>query len=380
MDDTGTLEEAYERLHRTGPEFEGWLSNHGPMAVEAMVRHGYGRDVHRWLDGYVARLDELPRGTSPVGEQEWREALGDARRLGDWLAFFDREVRERPWRDVLETWWPRLLPGIAAGATHGVIRTGHAVHALLEKTGEGRHAQTGEGRHAQTGEGRHAQAGESRLAEDEADESRLAELGQALGYWAARWQPVAAFGAPSGTAGPERALAGVPRVPDQSKGINHRLAQLAELDGWGASVAALEPAADPEQARARLAALADAATLRYVTHAHGNAVMLVHTATAPTAVLRALPALPREMWGASLNAAWAAGAAVTAAYAPAEPVERKELPDGPASAEEVFELAVRHGDEHVIKLADTALDVHHRTGDPGALAAVTRAAALIAPA
>ncbi|MGW3342850.1 questin oxidase family protein [Nonomuraea rubra] len=345
MNDTGTLEEAYERLHRTGPEFDGWLSNHGPMAVEAMVRHGYDRDVHRWLDGYVARLDELPRGTSPLDAGDWREALGDPRRLGDWLAFFDRELRERPWRAVLERWWPRLLPGIAAGATHGVIRTGHAVHALLQLQ----------------------------------DATRLAELGQALGYWAARWQPIAAFDAPSGTAGPERAFAGVPRVPDQSQGINHRLGQLAEVPGWAASVAALRPAADSEQALARLAELADAATLRYLTHAHGNPVMLVHAATAPTAVLRTLPALPPDLWVAGLNAAWAAGAAVTAAYAPAEPVPAGRDLAGPGPAEEVFELAVRHGDEHVIKLADTALDVHRRTGDPDALAAVVRATTLISP-
>src|SRR5487761_1199512 len=27
----GTLDEAYERLHATGPEFDGFLSNQGPM-------------------------------------------------------------------------------------------------------------------------------------------------------------------------------------------------------------------------------------------------------------------------------------------------------------------------------------------------------------
>ena len=47
----GTLDEAYERLHVTGPEFEGYLSNHGPMVVEAMVRGGHGDlgpvDIHR---------------------------------------------------------------------------------------------------------------------------------------------------------------------------------------------------------------------------------------------------------------------------------------------------------------------------------------------
>ncbi|MGI5226845.1 questin oxidase family protein [Actinoallomurus sp. CA-142502] len=196
MNIDGTLDEAYERLHRTGPEFEGRLSNHGPMAVESMVRRGHARQVHRRLDRYVRRLDELPRGASPVTADGWRAALGDPHRLGDWLAFFEREVTERPRRTVLETWWPRLLPGIAAGATHGVIRTGHAVHALL----------------------------------DHEDGPRLAELGQALGYWAARWQQVPSA-VPSGTAGPASALAAVPRVPDQKAGINHRLGQLADLTG-----------------------------------------------------------------------------------------------------------------------------------------------------
>lgn len=342
MDNEGALDEAYERLHRTGPEFEGWLTNHGPMAVESLVRHGHGRVVHRWLDGYVGRLEEMPGGTAPIDAVEWREALGDARRLGDWLAYFDREVRERPWREVLTTWWPRLLPGIAAGATHGVIRTGHAVHTLLHS---------------------------------EASRPRVAELGQALGYWAARWQPVPAI-APSGTARPEDALAAVPRVPDQSQGIRYRLGQLAGLPGWAP---ALPPAESAEQARLRLAELADAAALRYLTHGHGSGVMLVHTATAPTAVLRALPALPSTMWTGSLDAAWAATAAVTAAYAPAEPAPRADLPTVDGTAEEVFARAVRHGDEHVIKLADTCLEVHERTGDEDALAAAVRATELIAP-
>ncbi|WP_433172729.1 questin oxidase family protein [Actinoallomurus sp. CA-150999] len=343
MDGNGTLEEAYERLHQTGPEFEGWLTNHGPMAVEAMVRHGHSRQVHRWLDVYARRLDDLPRGSSPITADDWRSALGDPHRLGDWLAFFAREVTEQPWRTVLATWWPRLLPGIAAGATHGVIRTGHAVRALL----------------------------------DHEDGPLLAELGQALGYWAARWQQVAGFTAPSGTAGPAAALAAVPRVPEQEAGINHRLGQLTDLAGWPAALSALRPAVDAEQARDLLADLTTAATLRYLPNAHGSAVMLVHAATAPMAVLRALPALPRTQWTESLYAAWAASAAVTAAYAPAAPAPGHGLPTAPDSAEEVFARAVRHGDEHVIKLADTGLDVHRRTGDPDALAAVIRATELI---
>jgi hypothetical protein len=66
-------------------------------------------------------------------------------------------------------------------------------------------------------------------------------------------------------------------------------------------------------------------------------------------------------------AAWAAAAALTAVYAPTAPAARNTLPDspgGPQAAGETFARAVEHGDEHVIKFADTAADVYARTGDP----------------
>jgi hypothetical protein len=129
--DAGILDEAYERFHGTGPEFDDAMSNHGPMAVEAMVRHGHDRDVHAWIDWYQQRLEEPPRGLTPVTRDNWQEALGDPKRLGDWTTFMLREVQLRPWREILAEWWPRLLPGITTGATHGVIRLGHSVRALL---------------------------------------------------------------------------------------------------------------------------------------------------------------------------------------------------------------------------------------------------------
>jgi hypothetical protein len=106
----------------------------------------------------------------------------------------------------------------------------------------------------------------------------------------------------------------------------------------------------------------------------------VHSATAPTAVLRTLPALPQALWAPSVAAAWAAAAALTAIYAPAAPAPAATLPDppsGPLAAGDVFARAVDHGDEHVIKFADTAADAHARTGSTAALAAVVRAAELI---
>jgi hypothetical protein len=57
----GELNEAYERLSRTGPEWgEDQLTNHGPMAAEVLIRRGHADMVHRWVDDYSRRLDKLP--------------------------------------------------------------------------------------------------------------------------------------------------------------------------------------------------------------------------------------------------------------------------------------------------------------------------------
>ncbi|HYU83459.1 MAG TPA: hypothetical protein VEK80_01530, partial [Kribbellaceae bacterium] len=162
--------------------------------------------------------------------------------------------------------------------------------------------------------------------------------------------------------------------------IAGRLDRLAGLSGWPHSVAALRPAAGPEDVRARLNELISAATLRYLAYGHGSPVLLVHTATAPNAVLHVLPALPTSLWAPSLSAAWAASAAITSGYAPAQPMPRDEGPAPPTGEDAVHDLverAVANGDEHVIKFADTAVDVYERTADPDALAAAVHASVLL---
>jgi hypothetical protein len=47
----GVLDEAYERLHHTGPEWGGNLSNHGPMAAEVLARRDHADQVPAWVDG-----------------------------------------------------------------------------------------------------------------------------------------------------------------------------------------------------------------------------------------------------------------------------------------------------------------------------------------
>ena len=119
---TGTYDDALERFHRIGPEFDGYLSNHGPMVVEVLeVLARWNQDplIDRCTDRYLRRLDELPRGGWPIDPLHWQDALGEPARSADWIELLQREVDQETWRNVLARWWPRLLPGIAAGATHG---------------------------------------------------------------------------------------------------------------------------------------------------------------------------------------------------------------------------------------------------------------------
>ena len=320
------------------------------MAVEAMVRHGREGEVHKWIDWYQGRLDEAPRGLMPVTAGTWQEALGDTTRVADWTTFMRREVQSRPWRELLAEWWPRLLPGIIAGSTHAVIRVGHSVRTLL--------------------------------AEDEtADrDTQLEEFAHALAYWAARWKRLDVATPPrSGGIDPSAALATVPSVAEQAISITHRLSQLADTPGLSSALGSLRTPESPEQAADLLACIADAAVLDYLTHGHANPVMLVHAATAPTAVLRSLPALPKALWIPSLDAAWLATVAMTAAYrateAPATDVAAAVAQTG--DAEEAFDRAVRHRDEHAVKFADAALESYERTGSKVALAAATRATLMI---
>lgn len=237
-------------------------------------------------------------------------------------------------------WWPRLLPGAVASATHGLIRTGHAVRALRE----------------------HVTA------------PRLEELGQALAYWAARWHPL-----PSPPLSPsldvESALDGLP-ARDLAGGIRTRLAQLARDPQWLQALGAMPATAHVEQIPAQLDQLVDAAVSHYAKWGHANPVMLVHAATAPRAVALVLPSLPDHLWSASYDAAWAVTAAVAAAYRPSRPAASGNT-SAVSPPEEVAEQAAALGDEHALKFTEVAIESHRR-GNEAALSSAMHAVTLIA--
>jgi hypothetical protein len=343
--DSDVLDEGLSRLAATGPEYRGGLSNHGPMAAEALVRLGRADAVEHWLDGYLKRLDPAPRPGDRITDATWRDALGKSNRVADWEVYLRAQLAEEPWQDVLARWWPRLLPGVAAAATHGIIRTSHAARSLD--------------------------------AADEAKQTeRRGELARALAYWAASYMELPGAARPSGTLDPARAIRELPVLDEPVAGglITGRLKDgIPRLPGLGQAVAALRPPADASR---DLSVLAGEFARVFLAYGRRQPITFLHAVTAPVAAYSALPLLPPQLARSTYDALWQVGAALYAVHA--GEVTPEPLPTAAAPAtEDLADRAVRTGDEHAIKLTEACLRLHAETPDPAYLHAAARASDLL---
>ncbi|MFB4272981.1 hypothetical protein [Nonomuraea sp. GTA35] len=347
-----TLNEALERLDDLGYERgQGELANHGPMGAEALAVMGHLDEVNGWVDTYrSARLHyDPPAARNPIDPDEeasWRSALGDFERVGDWERLFRAALDGEPWREVLTRWWPRLMPGLFAGMTHGVIRTAHAVRGLA--------------------------------AVDEPSPLQLNELARGLAYWAGRFVPLPGRVPFSGGGDFQDAVAALPR------GGLEGLESLAEFqDAWGR----MNEVPGYDEALLRLHA-ADAQWLLsemtagfagvFLTHHDFRpAPVLLHAVTAPAAVRLVLPLLPAEFHLPSVAELWKMHAALLTTFA--VPRTGEEAAVSLARREETVpfhELSARaaeHGDEHVIKFTEACMREHALRPDPRYPAAVSAA-------
>jgi hypothetical protein len=351
IDDGSILNEGLSRLAGTGPEFGGGLSNHGPMAAEALVRLGRPGAVSPWLDGYLKRLDDAPRPRGRITGENWREALGDLARVADWEAYFREQLAEAGWREALGAWWTRLAPGLAAGATHGIIRTSHAARSLA--TAETAGTDTTQ---------------------------RLGELARGLAYWAARYTELAP-GAPDpdGSMSLAAAVRGLPRAaraPQPGLISDVLSAGLSDQPGFGAAAGALRPPAD---VNAGLLDLAREFTRVFLVYGRERPIGLLHAVTAPVAARSALPLLPPEAARPTYDALWRLNAALYTVYTGA--LTPQPPPSGaPPAPEDLADRAVASRDEHAIKLTEACLRIHAEAPDPMLLHAAALASEILAKA
>ena len=332
--ETEALDDALTVFAATAPRYGSLgLANHGPMAVEALAHLGRHDAIAGWVERYLVRLDDAPPPADrPLTEEDWPAALGQADRFAEWLALFEREVADRPVAAVVGEWAPRLLPGAVGAATHGLIRTAHAVRALTV-------ADTA---------------------------PRRLEVAIALAFWASSYQELPGPPLLIGHEGVPQALADLPYLPEEAPRhvlISDTVAAVADIaDEFEQAVASLGWSGGAVDLLDQLASGGAVAYLRNPDGAFG----LLHAVTSPLACELLLPWLSPEDRDAALGYVWQAAAALHVAY----DVDR--IADVSAAGvpplETLVDRAIASGDEHAIKVTEAALRSFARTGDAALLA------------
>ena len=107
MKNYSLMDHALEFLAPYGPYLRNGLTNHAPMAVEALAALGRADAIMPWLEHYRKGMLPRPVARSPINPEDWRAALGKENRVADWNAFFVNALKDAPWHEVLARWTER---------------------------------------------------------------------------------------------------------------------------------------------------------------------------------------------------------------------------------------------------------------------------------
>jgi hypothetical protein len=127
--DVAGSERELERLlvegRRFSAEFPVYLANHLPMILVAMHRMGASDErLCEYFASYrdMNHLQPLPPPVAPIERAHWAAALGVRARESDYRSFFRDEVGRLGARAAIAAYLPTLISGLAASATHGLMR------------------------------------------------------------------------------------------------------------------------------------------------------------------------------------------------------------------------------------------------------------------
>jgi len=285
-------------------EYQDQLTNHLPMALQSL--HSLGASPERmqaFYAAYAKRFDGMQTAAVAQPVADWRSLRGQPNAYPTLLASMCALVAHDGIDATLRALMPDLLPGVAAAAFHGLIRTAHAVQS-----------------------------------------DHAGEVAAALAYWAWRWQPLTPAQVPADrmplSAWSEALVREAQAWRSDGSLIYIRMDQATRGAVYQSLADALLPFVDLQSAIASLAALA---AERYV--ASPNFTVL-HMITGMRA-LRALSPWIESEEGVqpilirAFTAAYLAARVVPLALAP-EPHLR--------TWPEVIAAGIASDDDHVIKL------------------------------
>jgi hypothetical protein len=248
------------------------------------------------------------------------------------VAFFRDELKQQPWPEVIRRWAALLSPGLVGAATHGIIRTGHAVRALSR----------------------------------EETPARLAELAEGLAYWAATYEELPEKRIPGPAKLPSGAIGAVPLLPAQRRGQHHTIVEaLVQLDDFPPFAETISLVETGGCASAFISDLTETFARVYLTNARDiiTTIAFIHSVDAPAALRTISAYLDTAGVREGLAFAWQASASLYSIYG-VNPPQAESAVNSVADPDELFQRAIDAGDEHAIKFTEVCLREHAMNPKP----------------
>jgi hypothetical protein len=320
-----TCDQALELIFSTGQDHRG--STHVPMVAETLIRLKRTDQVIPWVESHYRSTTD---GKKPedfnriqdISQKNFREALGQESRRADWVEFFERQIAEAGWKHVLGQWATLLIPGMAAHAAHGLIRTAHAVRSL----------------------------------ESLESKPRKRELAEGMGLWAATYQllPEPATAKPQALK-PSQAIRQVQPMPTEQVRRGNIVMALTSLDEFPAFANVINLVDTRGDTGRFLADLTETFAGVYLANARDfrRMITLVHAVTGTSAARLLLPYVKAETRDKLLRYGWqlAAGLFAISGDTMGTGSAEANLPD----KEDLIERAIKNSSAHAIKFTEACL-------------------------
>lgn len=312
------FDEALQKMSDIAP-----LGNHGPMAAEALVALGESKRLPTFVNNFLTEFSNtFPSKKQKIEENKWQDFIGKGEYITDWTVFFEQEVSKNDWKNLVSKWSNRLAPGLSASATHGLIRTGHAVRSLKTKV----------------------------------TDLRKRELAQAFGYWAAQYQEIP-------TSNDKRnlrldlpdAIAKIPILPPrkfiQKGNIMLELRNLNDFKEFTEVTNFIELKGDPEILISNLTEAFSIAYLERITQR--NLIRLIHIITSLASIRSLLSLVPDKTKEKMLFYGWQAGAGLISISGENKKNEFDLSQE--VNQRELIQKAVESNEVHAIKFTEACL-------------------------